>query len=353
MLSDLRYRLRALFRRSAVERELDEELRFHLEREAEKHMGAGMAAGEAARRARLEFGGVERIKEEARVARGVSVLDALLQDMRYGWRGLKAKPGFTAALVLTLGLGVGANTAMFGIVDRLLFRAPAYMTSPERVHRVYLSHVTDAQWRNQRNFSYRRYLEPSSLATSFDATAAFANRSAAIGTGERARELAVAAVSASFFGFFDAHPALGRFFSAEEDRIPEGARVAVLGYGFWQTEFGGRDVLGETLQIGEGSFTVIGVAPRSFAGMAARMTPAVFMPITAYGYARNDDYAESYGWSWLELLVRRKPGVTVQAATNDVQRGWERSWEAERAQQPALPPYSAAGLGAELTSIHF
>ena len=106
MLADLRFRLRALFDRKAMERELDDELRFHLERETEKLVRAGIPRAEAMRRARVAFGGMDRIKDDARDARGVAMIDSALQDLRYAWRGLTSKPGFTLAIVLTLGLGV-------------------------------------------------------------------------------------------------------------------------------------------------------------------------------------------------------------------------------------------------------
>src|SRR5688500_11132111 len=140
MLSDLRFRWRALFERGAMERELDDELRFHIEREIEKHVRDGVPRREAERRARLEFGGLAVLKEETRDVRGIALIDTVMQDVRYAWRQLRSKPGFTAAVVLTLGLGIGANTAMFGVVDRLLFRSPVYLSAPERVHRVYLTY---------------------------------------------------------------------------------------------------------------------------------------------------------------------------------------------------------------------
>ncbi len=123
--SDLQYRFRALFSRSAVEQEMDEELRFHLQREAEKLMADGFPAAEAMRRARVAFGGVESVKEASRDGRGLALLETIAQDLRYAIRSLRRNPGFTIGVILTLGLGIGANAAMFGIVDRLLFRTPA------------------------------------------------------------------------------------------------------------------------------------------------------------------------------------------------------------------------------------
>src|SRR5689334_7258782 len=125
--ADLRYRARALLRRGEVEAELDDELRHHLEREVAKYERLGVPYAEAVRRARLAFGGVDRVKEESRDMRGTVVLETIAQDIRYALRGMRAKPAFTLGVTLTLGLGIGANAAMFGIVDRLLFRAPPYL----------------------------------------------------------------------------------------------------------------------------------------------------------------------------------------------------------------------------------
>ena len=123
MFSDLLFRLRALFRRDVVETELHEELRFHFEQQVAKYVAAGVTREEALRRARLAFGGLDQVKEECRDARGVSFLENLAQDVRYGWRMLRKNPGFTASAVLILALGVGASTAIFSLMDVVLLQS--------------------------------------------------------------------------------------------------------------------------------------------------------------------------------------------------------------------------------------
>jgi predicted permease len=281
----------------------------------------------------------------------------LWHDVRYAVRGLRRKPGFAAAVVLTLGLGIGANATMFSVVDRLLFRPPAYIQAPDRVHRVNLAVTTDrsGEFINS-TISYKRYLELTEWTRSFDVTAAMAGGKPAIGEGENAREMAVSAISASFWRLFDMRPALGRFFTPDDDRVPDGTLVAVLGYGFWQTTYGGRaDVLGKPVKIGSETYTIIGVAPKDFVGVSL-VSPAVFVPITAWASAsfgqradregpfggKRPSYYDAHNIQWMEMVARRKPGVTVAAATADLSNAYRRSYIAQKAVNTGIRPTELA-----------
>ena len=359
MISELLFRLRALFRRDAMERELDDELRFHLERETEKLMRMGMSRDDATRQARLAFGGVERIKDDTRDARGIALVETIAQDLRYAARGLRAKPGFTAAVVLMLGLGIGANAAMFGLVDRLMFRSPEYLRDADRVHRVYLQFTTHDKENTENSFEYTRYLDLTRWTTSFDATAAFGQRTLAIGSGEDARETPVGTVSASYFSLFDAAPALGRFFGASEDAIPAGAPVVVLSYGFWRTRYAGSPTaLGKTLQIDRTTFTIIGVAPENFTGIADGAPPAMWIPITTFaGVVHTGEtqhtYYKDYSWGWLQMLVRRKPHVSIDAANADLTNAYRQSVVAEAALDHSTPHLESSRPGALAGPVQF
>jgi putative ABC transport system permease protein len=328
MLDDLRYRLRALFARSAMEAELDEELRFHIERETEKHERAGVPRAEAERRARLAFGGVERVKDDTRDARGMAFVDSLTQDLRYALRGLRASPGFAAAVILTLGLGVGANAAMFGIVDRLLFRPPPALRDAKMVHRAYFHGIVGGQRDVQRHVSIPRYFDIVRDTRSFSAFAAFQTRVLPVGIGDASRERQVGVASASFFSFFDAAPALGRWFGESDDAVPEGRNVVVLSHDFWRSEFGGRaDVIGERIRVDRMDCEIVGIAPSGFVGVGDHEVPTLYVPLSAYAFSRNPNYPTAYTWSWPELLLRRRADVSVEQATADLSAAYTRTWQ--------------------------
>ena len=264
-------------------------------------------------------------------------LDRTLQDIRHAARGLRRSRGFTISVTLTLALGIGANAAMFGTVDRLMFRPFPYLRDPATVNRVYLQTTARGRVRTGAIFQYTRYRDLDRWSSSFSQTAAVAEWRLAIGPSDAAREHQVEGVSASFFRFFDARPALGRFFDASEDRVPRGADVAVLGYGYWRSELGGAgDVVGRRLQVGPLVLTIVGVAPENFVGLSEGEAPAVFVPVTTLAFGLNQGdaarFATSYHWDWIGMIARRKPGVSETQASADLTNAFEQSRQAQRSE---------------------
>jgi predicted permease len=332
-----------------VSRAVDDELRFHFEMTVRFHMEKGMSEADARREAERRFGDIEGTRSRleaidrsrAEHARRVEWWGAVLQDLRYAVRGLRAAPSFTAVVVLALALGVGANATMFGIIDRLLLRPPAYLAAPSQTNLVYLARTFDGVENFTPNMSYTRYVELTRYTTSFSQTAAFFYFDLAVGTGEETAERRVAMVSASFWRFFDAPPALGRYFGPSEDHVPEGATVAVLGYSYWQTRYGGRaDVLGKSISVGRRNYTIIGVAPAGFVGMDP-VGAVVFVPITAgvadifvASLTDPSTWYTKHNMSWLAMVVRRKARVSEAAADADLTNAYKRSYAAQERATP-------------------
>ena len=356
--AQLKRRLRALVHGGAVDSELNDEIRLHLEMEAEDLMRTeGLTPDEARRRARIAFGGVERVREEHRDARGIGWLDRRGQDIRYAFRGLRNRPGFTIAVVLTLALGIGANAAMFSIVDRLLFRAPPLMHDAARVHRVFLATTWRGKVEQDGYIQYARFIDLTRDTKSFDRTALFTEQELAVGTGSDTREMQVAVVSAGFFGFFDAPPVLGRYYTTAEDIAPNGAPIVVLSYGFWATQFGSRrDMVGQVVQIGATQYTVIGVAPKGFVGVWPDRPPVAFVPASTFGAekgahvgTKGENWWTTYHWTWAQVIVQRKTRVSVAQANADLSQAFVRSYQNElatsRGQQPIAiaKPHAFAG----------
>ncbi|HEX7546986.1 MAG TPA: ABC transporter permease, partial [Gemmatimonadaceae bacterium] len=284
------------------------------------------------------------------------MLEEVAHDVRLTLRGIARSPGFAASVILTLALGIGANAAMFGVVDRLMFRPYANLRQPSTVHRVYFQNFNRGTQRTFWNSEYTRYVDLRRWTTSFSDFAAFAHMVAAVGSGDASRERSVAMVSSTFWKFFDARPAMGRFFTAAEDTTPRGADVAVLGYGYWKKELGGGDVLGRTLQVGNVSATIIGVAPEGFSGVTDDDPPAVYIPITTYAGAnpyRRDaqTYFTAYYWRWMEIMVRRKTDVSLAQASADASRAALRSWSVRRTLEPDIPPADVAKPSAVVSAL--
>ncbi len=346
-INEIWNRLAFWSRRERLDRELAAELEAHVDLLARDFEQDGMAPADARAAARRRLGNVSGLREGSRDYWGFPAVEMVIQDVRYALRGLRRAPGFTTTVILTLGLGIGANAAMFGIVDRLMFRPIAWMRDPAAVNRVYLRSIDRGRESTDWSMEYTRYLDLRKWTSSFAQYAAFAQRTMALGTGNDVTEVQVGTVSAGFFDFFDARPALGRWFVAAEDSTPRGADVAVLSYPFWQTQYGGSpDVIGKHIQVANLLVEVVGVAPKGFTGIQDNDPASIFIPITTYAGSRDNhndatQYYTHYNWGWMEMMVRRKPGVSIPAASTDLSQAYLKSWAAE-AQQERITPAELA-----------
>ena len=275
------------------------------------------------------------------------IVDDIRQDLRYALRGLRKSPGFAAAVVVTLAFGIGANAAMFGIVDRLMFRPYPYLKDAAHTQRVYLQQSFRGVMSTQYSgIQYTRYTDIRNSTRSFSHMAAFTTPNTAVGMGDMAKERRIAAVSASFWDFFAARPEIGRFFTSAEDTTPRGADVAVLSYPLWQSEFGGRpDVLGQRLKVSNVDAEIIGVAPPGFVGVSDLDPPVVYMPITTYRGALVSpadpdptNWFTRYNNGWVNIMARRKPDVTVEQANADVTQAYRASYQKELGFSPSGTP---------------
>jgi predicted permease len=339
--------------RAGVERAVDDELQFHFEMTMRDLMSSGMTPDEARREATRRFGDVQRTRERLATIdrsrlgreRRVEWWNAFAQDLRYAIRGLRLKPGFAIAVALTLGLGIGANATMFGIVDRLLFRPPTFLIAPDRASRLYIATTSRGQENIRSYIGYRRYLDFKEMTTSYDAMTPFYSNNLAVGTGDATREMDVGIGAADLWKMFAIKPVIGRFFTAAEDAPPDGSHVVVLSYAFWQTQFGGRkDALGSMLDVGPFKYTIIGVAPEGFNGFATDPLVA-FIPVSAasstMGNPKNPWYS-TYNMTWFETFARRKPGVTVAAATADLNNAYQRSYKRQLEVSRGTTPFNIA-----------
>jgi putative ABC transport system permease protein len=345
-IRELFLRLRAWFQRDQLTQSLDAELEAHADLLARDLVHSGMSADEARLAARRQVGNTTVLRESSRDSWGFPAIEHLLQDLRYGVRGLRHSPGFTITVVLTLGLGIGANAAMFAVMDRLMFRPFPLMKDPGSVHRVYVQTTVNGKRNTNSTIPYARFLDLLGSSQSFSQHAVVSEWRLGVGRGENTRIQKVAGVSASFFGLFDLRGLQGRLFTDVEDQRPMGSLVALLTHEYWQSELGQRPVLNTQLRVGKFDYTVIGILPPGFVGTVQGRPPHIFIPITTVPANLNpwqrDLYATSYNWDWLEIIVRRKDGVSVAAANADLTRGYIRSRNAARERNPRVLPDSVA-----------
>ena len=332
--------LARLFREEKSEQQLDAELRFHLGKQIAEYIASGMSAEEARRRANLRFGALESVKQRSREARRTNVLETIWQDCRFALRMLRKSPGFTAVAVLTLALGIGANTALFSLLNALLLR-DLPVPRPEQLVRFGV-HPGDEPYSA---LSLPMFQEISRGQKVFSGTFAWwGDASANVEINGALTKADTWAVDGSFFSEMGAAPAIGRLFSAEDVDLsaPRAQQLAVLGYAFWQRHLGGaQDVLGKTIKIEGVPFTIIGVTRNDFTAMSADMPPEIIVPLNAepllFGDSDVQKHLQRPDALWIEAAGRLRDGVTLPQARAQLESIW-----------PAIQrAFSTEGLKAE------
>jgi predicted permease len=311
MLSDILFRLRSLFRRNRVEEELDDELRFHFERQVEKHVRSGLARQEAVRRARLLIGGMDQVKEECRDARGVQLMETLLQDVRYAMRMLRKKPIFTIVAVLTLALGVGANTAIFSIVNAVLLRSLPF-PEPDRLVRILFNNP--GLGLRGVLYSVPELEDLRNRAGVFEYVTGTERGSINLTGGSQAERLEMLTSSPNYFSMLGATPQIGRLFGSQ-DFTPGYAPSAVISDTLWRSDFATNpNVLGRTIRLDNDVYTIVGVLPPDFRhpGRTHAHDVDVFL---ASGFTADSDPKPTRGArAFPAALGRLKRGMTLQQA---------------------------------------
>jgi putative ABC transport system permease protein len=301
-----------LFRRSKQEAQLDSELRFHVEQRTADNIAAGMNADEARRSALAQFGGLEYIKEETRDARGTHFVETLLQDIRFAFRILRKTPLITSIALLSLALGIGANTAIFSLIDAVMLRMLP-VQNPEQLVRIQRrspksgrldSSVTNPIWEQVRDHQ-----------DAFSGVIAWDPETFDLADGGEVNNINGIYASGDYFAVLGVRPAAGRLMAASDD--VRGCRgVAVLGYGFWQSHYGGAEsAVGSSIRLNGHSFPIVGVAQRGFFGTDVGEKLDVAIPICAEATLDGKDSWLDVRDDWLLMMMGRlRPGMTVEQA---------------------------------------
>jgi predicted permease len=316
-------RILALFRRSRLETDLNEDIQAHLEMLVAENIQRGMNPEEARFSARRSFGGVEQMKEIYRSQRSLQSLEMLLQDLRYGLRQLRRNPGFTAVAVITLALGIGANTAIFSVVNSVLLE-PLRFPNP---HELVAIHLEAPGAAGLANFSDGLPLSPSMYFTYAEQNRVFQSlgvwtpgTASVTGVGEPEQVKAVY-VSDGVLEALDVPPAAGRWLSAN-DQQPHGAQTVMLSYGYWQRRFGGsRSAIGQSIHVDSQLREIVGVMPAGF-----RVVEGDFDLLIPLAFDRGKLILAGFGY---QAIARLKAGASFAQADADIARMipvWMRSW---------------------------
>ena len=310
-LYKLPLRLRSLFRRDQVELELTDELRFHLGKLMEENVARGMTPEEARYAALRELGGVEQIKEECRDMRRVNYIENFLQDICYGMRMLAKNPGVTTVVLLSLALGIGANTAIFSLLNAVVLKALPVQHSEQLVQ----FSETYPDGSENSNLSYPYFERLRHRNQSLSGVFAFTELGRVnVGFAGKA-DLAIGQVATGgYFSTLGLTPVAGRYFTDEDDKAR--SPVAVISYAFWQRRFGGDPfIVDKSITVNQAPLTVIGVTPPAFLGLQVGDSPDITVPMTLLGQLTPGppDWDGAFD-TWLEIMGRLKSGVTRQQA---------------------------------------
>ena len=333
MLSDFRIRFRSIFRRAVVEKDLDDELRFHMDQQAEKYMRAGMSREEALRRVRLEFGGIQQVREECRDARGVSFIESLAQDLRYGFRMLGKSRVFTLVIVFTLALGIGANTAIFTLVDAVILRSIPVRDPQNLVVAQWSAHrwpqdvgtssfgdcartKEDATTSSGCSLTYPMFKAIQNQKTVLDNALAFAGPYQMDLSGNGVAAMVQGnLVSGSYFQTLGVKTVVGRTL-LPDDEERAAPPVAVLDYAYWQRAFGGSpSAVGRTIRLNNEPFTIVGVAEPGFTRLTPGKSVDLWISVSHASVLGHNyvDFAAQDHW-WLVVVGRVKSGVLSSRA---------------------------------------
>jgi len=311
MLTDLLFRLRAIFQRKKVETELDDELRAHCEHEVAKYVKAGMSCEEARCLAQLALGGIEQTKEACRQARGTYFLETTWQDLRYAFRLLRKSPGFTTVAVLTLALGIGANTAIFGLVDSALLRALPFR-QPEGLVHIW---TTDESGETHTP-SPSEFLALQKNSTAFEQVTGAGWADFFYGTDQSTwQNLSAFLVTANWLPTLGIQPILGRNFF-DEEQLPGHDAVVILSYDCWRNRFhGDPNIIGRQIAVNRRSVTIVGVLPQSLGPYYEEID--MFAPLVLESYVKDGNLRA--GIIRVQIAARLKHGVTLEQARSETE----------------------------------
>ena len=313
----LLHRLSALVRKGSLERDLDDELHFHLQMEISENLRKGMTPEEARSAALLRFGGVAQVKETYREVHSLPVIPVLWQDLRFGFRMLRRNPGFAGLAVLCLTLGIGANAAVFSWIEGILLRPFPLVVHQDRMMAVT---GTDRGVSGHDDVSWPDFIDFQKNCKLFDAFIVDRIMGTTLSVGERAQRATGSIVSANYFEALGVRPILGRGFEPAEDFGRNAHPVTVISYQMWKERFQGDPaIVGKTQMLNGMPHTIVGVAPEGFYGTFVGWSMGFWVPASMQERFDPTGYKlEDRGARWIEGFVRLKPGVTPQQAQAEI-----------------------------------